>query len=184
MIKVERRYFEYLLRECGLNKARYKNLLVDFKDLFDVEYHAVLKRDETRIMDVMTLRKRFINYDREYGKGECDQNDYDDLIRNYCNVFELFCALAIRMDLEIVGTAGVNNSGMYVIDMIRNIGNGDIDVKNGAIRWVNRNFRSDGLGSPFPLRNCGGRDMRNVELWDQMQAYVRENIDENGDFVV
>lgn len=187
MKMVEMRYFKYLLRECGLNKMKFKPFFKDFGNLFEITYYAVMRRDETRIMDAIDLRNRFINFDISRKKGRFDQNDcdYDCFMCNDVNVFELLCALSIRMDLEIVGTPGSNRSGLYVVDMIKNIkADRSVDLNEAIIRWLNRDFRCDGFGSPFPLRHSGSRDMRKIELWDQMNAYIKENINENGDFLV
>lgn len=42
-------------------------------------------------------------------------------------------------------------------------------------RWLTRQFEPNGKGSPFPLRSPFHLDMRDVDIWGQMNAYALEN---------
>ena len=40
--------------------------------------------------------------------------------------------------------------------------------------WLNHNYRSNGVGSIFPLKEYLG-DCRNIDIWTQMNAWINEN---------
>ena len=134
--------------------------------------------DENRALDGENLRVRFF-----YESHTLDDN-YEEFLFEPCSVLEMLVALAFRMEKEYLmdwrpGTRDRTSERFWML--IDNLGTDDnwstkIDAKvqHYVEQFLDRDYRFDGAGGLFPLKNCH-EDQRNIEIWSQMQAYIMEN---------
>lgn len=167
-------YLEYLIWRCGLQKfAKYGKL---FEILHNIEFTYILDRDGNRHDDGADLRF-------DYNIPDCfNENLDEDFYSHWTSVLEMLIALAIKVDDEIIGDPSEEHPEEFFMKMIDNLGllkyKGNRYKEDNVIkiidRWLNREFDRDGNGSPFPIK-YNHRDQREVEIWDQMNAYISEN---------
>ncbi|QAY17179.1 hypothetical protein SEA_MADAMATO_61 [Streptomyces phage Madamato] len=166
-------YFEWLYRRVadpGIpdGPLTYWRVL---KVLFQKEFEAIVEYDENRLEDGKALRIRFLE----------DQGLPIDEDPNWiglgCSVLELMVGLAERLEFEADGT-----THYWFWVLMRNIGlDGYHDrrrlprarINNVLEDVIFRNYRPNGEGGFFPLRNPR-TDQRTTELWAQLSAYVLE----------
>lgn len=142
------------------NGRRY-NLLLN--KLYSEEFVVLVKRDDNRAYDGLNLREAYGCY-----------NDRP------CSLLEMLVALAGRFD----GNSGFDRDETYKFFwyMMKNIGLDYYDDNRYSEREVwgilkilqDRTYDFSGKGGLFPLK-YPKKDQRNVELWDQMQAWEIEN---------
>lgn len=138
-----------------------------------------LNMDKNRASDGLYLRTIF---DEETG------NDIRSVLESKkVSVLEVLIALSIRIEQDIMGE-GDNNFGKWFIEMLENLDlteyTDDIPYEDGEIldklgRFMYRRYGEDGIGSLFPLKNpeiCSEKFTK-LEIWNQMQYYLRENYD-------
>ena len=173
-------YYQWLLEHVDAYKEPYYNYSLLLHELHSIEYKWGLENDENRATDGVDLRKLYM-----------DENNIPDLFYKEginCSVLEMLVGLAIRCDNEIMYDGGPSRAGKLFWIMIENL---DLDrcsddqfnskyVHQQIDRWLSRDFKRNGRGSPFPLnvRNC--RDQRKVTIWKQMCGYLSEHF---GDYI-
>jgi len=143
------------------------------EELHNIDFKFVIERDESRLKDGLALRYDFFD-------------DYPNIsganFTKPCSVLEMLIGLAIRIDNEYIGDPGNPHPEYFFWDMIHNLGLDIYDndhfnkenVREKVQIWMNREFKSDGTGSIFKLKNVTF-DFRNVEIWQQAMAYLTEN---------
>lgn len=160
-------YKIYLLREYMIEDQQYSKLL---DRLFDTPFVAILSSDINRVDDGLYLRT-------EYPRR------ISEVLQEYpCSVLEVLIALAKRMDIEYVGTPGLDRTHDIFYLFLDNLGllyynnrrYREREVYDILDTWMRRKFLSNGEGSIFPLHRCI-RDQRNNSIWSQMQSYIIEN---------
>ena len=97
----------------------------------------------------------------------------------------MMVALSLRCDSDITGEPEIPHPETLFWEMISNL---DLDrftndsawkgeeVKELIDIWLDRKFRYDGSGSPFPIDNPSC-DQRKLEIWGQLNEYLIENYD-------
>lgn len=167
------KYFEWLYDM--MCKGRYVH--VSYRKLlgylYDTEFTFSIPRDANRAEDGIDLRRRCPGFeskeDARYLSGPC-------------NVLEMMVALAVRMEETIMDNASIGDRTAYWFwGMITNMGLGSMtdDVFDGAYvegtvqRFLNRDYKPDGKGGLFHIRNCEC-DLRDVEIWYQLCWYLDE----------
>lgn len=158
----------YLRKE----KSRYGKL---FERLHQIKFYTRIARDRNRMADGEDLRA-------DYCETMHDERSISRLKDHWCSVLEMMLGLSIRVDNELIGDPSVEHPEAFLMQMVHNLGLLKFrkkgfpmdDVRPIIERWLDRDFDYSGEGSPFPLKNAD-RDQRNVEIWDQMNAYVYEN---------
>lgn len=168
-------YLNYLIWIGGLTEiaSRYGRL---FEILHHIDFKWILDRDENREADGIGLRDDF---DLPHS---CTMQEDEAFFARYCSVFEMMLALAIKVDDEFIGDPAEEHPEEFFMEMIKNLGldkfKGErykkADVIKIVNRWLDREFDSNGVGSPFPIRRSN-QDQRKLEIWDQMNAYLNEN---------
>jgi len=96
-----------------------------------------------------------------------------------CTILEVLIALAKRIAFMTSDSAEEEDDvGYWFWRMIDNLGMTNKDEINEHILtiWMERRFKFNGEGSPFPLRKCD-KNQTNIEIWYQMQSYMNENYD-------
>lgn len=165
-------YGKWLIRVNKIYKTGYTNLL---DVLHEVDFQWVLPKDRNRAED--GLYKRLL-YEDEYKV---------DFQGRPCSVLEMLVSLANRVDSEYIGSPSDPRPDLFFWEMLENLSldhytnryfdrssHAEAEILDILKVWMGRDFRKNGVGSPFPLTN-DRRDQRKREIWDQMNAYLYEN---------
>lgn len=171
-VKVKKQYFDWM---CNLVcNDNYTSLL---HHLNSIDFTYTIAMDGNRAEDGVDLRYRF-GY-------EC--NIDDSIIATYLDdhpssVLEMMIALAFRSEEMIYGNVddhGPLNNMFWT--MIENLGLDAMTdhnynpkyVDEAIFEFLNREYKYNGEGGLFVVQNptC---DMRNVEIWCQMNWYLNE----------
>jgi hypothetical protein len=149
--------------------------------LHGINYIPIMKIDENRGNDGLQLRVDFMNIHGAYGSSTN---------RGPCTMLEFLVALASKMNFLVGEEDDPRRTEWYFWRLIRNLGlrkltdenwdlrHGEFFVEDAVDRVLNRHYESDGSGGLFPL-NCPFQDQRQVEIWNQMHAWLCENADLN-----
>ena len=138
-------------------------------------YRWSIFTDENRAADAIDLRYAFAD--------ECGfSGNMLNVLNGTVSIFEVMVALAVRCEQDITGEPGEDRPHRIFWSMIQNLGLDKFTdeafdqskVSYIVDIWLERRFDSNGVGSPFPLKNPS-KDQRTVELWNQMCEYVNEN---------
>jgi hypothetical protein len=164
------------------------------KLLFETDFRVVekCKADETQAVNGMELRRRYAeDIGKKLGKSDRDIDRIWKTIKGKCSVLELMIHLATRLD-EMTNEEEKPGSttGKFFNIMLRNLG--ILEAKKEQWNeilsiFLDRKYEADGSGGGlFPLKNwsCedGSKDQRDVSIWFQMNAWLNENLDEDGYF--
>lgn len=183
-INVKVRYRHWLVRKVDTNGdfsldeySKLMEVLFD-TDFFYFESDPYLKMDKNRVNDGLYLRTL---YDEETG------NDISGLlIDKKASVLEVLVGLSTRIEQDIMGE-GENNYGKWFMEMMDNLGLLYFDddhfledeIYELLERFMYRRYGSDGVGSLFPIKDpdiCS-ENFGKLEIWNQLQYYLRENYD-------
>ncbi|MFA6661451.1 MAG: hypothetical protein WCS56_00290 [Bacilli bacterium] len=139
--------------------------------LYRTEFVALVPNDGNRGLDGIRLRDK-------YGFPK---------VNTPCNLFEMFVALAIRCDEDILyspenGDRHVDWFWMMMTNLglnkFRDRSFGDAweyaDIEEVCEKFLSRDYGYDGIGGIFPLKNPK-KDQRNVEIWYQLSSYLLEH---------
>lgn len=128
--------------------------------------------DENRAIDGMDLRYR-------YGK------ELVLLLKDKpCSILEMMVALCVRCEETImVDVSYGDRTSKWFWTMIGNLNLADMDDNNFNIRFINhrlkifltRQYMKNGQGGLFTVKRTN-EDIRNLEIWYQMCAYLNEII--------
>lgn len=168
---LESEYFEWLCEQITPRRPSktYDEL---YELLWTTEFIPFVSNDENRVGDSVELWVEFFRY-----KGL--EVQYEHIAGERCSVLELIIALSRRLAFQAGG-----EQEKWAFQLITNLGldhlSGQI-TRNHLIRaqqvlddFIWRNYKPDGVGGLFPLRNPR-EDQTKVEIWYQMHAYIEEN---------
>lgn len=166
-------YFDWM---CHLVTSKdsisYRKL---FTHLHRTEFYAVMIQDDSRIADGRNLRYRF-GYDCKIPNKTIEE--CLDTSRT-CSVLELLVALALRVEEQIMWDSDLGDRiGQWFWQMLVNLGLGGMnddrydrdEVDDILKRFINRQYSANGRGGLFIVEGKG--DMRDVEIWYQMNAWL------------
>ena len=191
--EIRHAYFMYLCDLVGLNGWD-NNMNLDMKNghmtyfllanaLHSKDFIPIVMNDDNRAAWGMNLRKNFASYSSAFDNYEC-------IDRPFCSFLEMFVALAINIDQDIMASPydDLDRSADWFWVMMHNLGFDEfvdthwdgkacifVDEKLNDLN--KRNIGEDGSGGIFPLRNPQ-KDQRTTEIWYQMNAFFVENYDE------
>lgn len=142
----------------------YENLMIA---MHEKPFTVKVRNDENRVKDVRYLREKF------GGPVNADPS-----------CLEIFICLARDMEDILYDDRHGNRMDEWFWLMMENMGltyftNPNFDeekVKKILDIFVERKYKTNGEGGPFPLRRPP-TSMRRAELWYQMNWYVNENFD-------
>lgn len=169
------RYLDFLIRECYLEEiafevAPYRIL----ESLHRIPYRWSIAKDENRAEDGKAYRSKFLK------TVKASREDIDEFLSMECSVLEMLIGLAIRIDFDYIGDPGNPHPDMFFLEMLRNLGI-ELNRRSKPNRyqkkidvWLDRQYRRDGVGGIFPVYS-DPRDQRELETWEQMNAYLFQN---------
>lgn len=144
--------------------------------LHNIEFTYVMPQDRNRAEDGLDLRYKFA-VSQGYKSSA-------DLVVNYlggsCSVLEMMVALAIYCEESLMDDPRLGDrTGQWFWEMITNLGLGamynshfDREFVDEVIgRFLNRDYRPDGKGGLFRVRDPGP-DMRDMEIIAQLYRYL------------
>lgn len=138
--------------------------------MYETDYFWTVSHDENRSADGLELREEF---ETNWG-GFCEKS-------GPASVLEVLLALSIRCENVIMYDPDEGNrTGIWFWEMIENLGLSSMDdwgfnyEEFEDIMWtfLNRKYDRDGYGGPFYIAGFD-RDMRKIELWYQMNFYMK-----------
>lgn len=167
-------YFDWLLKRLNLRKRGYSDLLYL---LFDTPFRVILDRDVNRLKDGEYLRNRFF----------IDIGVSGDFMDHPVSVLEVLLALSERIENEYIGNPSDPRPDIIFWEMLCNLGLDYAGFEDNRIKYptnlrrfhdiidtfLDREYDFYGKGGLFPLKSVSF-DQRDVEIWDQMQAYLSE----------
>lgn len=187
------KYFDYL-KSVLCAPYEYSELLNIFhNEIFYVNKELpTAEMDENRIADGLALRDEYAahGYDPSTDLHPLDY-ELPRTPNGTCTFLEFFAALARRMENDILydPTKG-NRTWNWAAQMLANMGlSGSwclnpidprkyYDVQRAIFRVIDRAYEPSGEGGLFWIRNTvrfSALDLRELEIWDQMKYYIREN---------
>ena len=172
-------YYQWLLDKIDGHMPPYYDYSLLLQELHSIEFTYGIEMDENRAYDGVKLRWTYI-----------DEMNIPDIFYKEgipCSVLEMLIALSLRCDESIMYEEGVKRPSKWFWIMIENLDlmrctddNFNTDYVHQQIKkWLNRDFKRNGKGSPFPLKT-DARDQRKVDIWLQMCGYLSENYYQNG----
>lgn len=175
--EIENQYFRWL---CGIINTE-DDIVYNFNrllgKLFNTDFYYILNMDSNRETDGIDLRYRF---GRENGYKDYEISSYLD--DHPCSVLEMMVALSIRCENQFAYDPEYGDrTAEWFWKMIKSLGLEDQtdDYYVGAVvenileRFLSRNFKKNGQGGLFTIRNSS-KNMRNIDIWYQMCAYLNE----------
>lgn len=168
-------YFDWLIRRLDLRKRGYNELLYL---LFETPFRVIIERDNNRLEDGKYLRNHFF----------LDIGVDGDFMEHPVSVLEVLVALSERIENEYIGNPSDPRPDIIFWEMICNLGLDGARFSDGRVKnpsnlrefdriidtFLDREYDFYGNGSIFPVKNVNF-DVKNMELWEQMQAYLSEN---------
>lgn len=153
------------LRSLVGNRSDYMFLI---KKLDSMKFEWIFALDENRAAGGINLR----------GKYAFETNTFEEDIRTGpCTVLEMLIGLAGQMedqlgcDIETWFWKLISN---LCLDQFDDDDYDDRGVEFLINTWLHREYRKNGAGSLFPLKDYPG-DCRNLDIWSQMNAWINEN---------
>ncbi|MCB7359588.1 hypothetical protein [Flavonifractor plautii] len=175
------RYFDWMYQlvvDDRYSKQSYRKL---FFKLHGTEFTYTIPMDGNRAEDGIDLRYRF-------GR----ENHYSDsMIASYldntpCSILEMMIALSLRCEEHIMDNPDAGNrTGQWFWNMLVSLGLGSMDdtefdrdyVDMVLKRFLARDYQRNGRGGLFTVYDPR-QDMRSMEIWYQLNCYLREIIRE------
>ena len=177
--KINEQYFDWMYSlACGSCRISYQKLL---RHLHKRDFTYTIEMDGNREADGIDLRYRFA-YEFNYGRPMIATY----LDNKQCSVLEMMVALAFRCEERIMADADIGDrTSQWFFGMITNLGlkymtdaNFNEEFTDKVIdRLLNREYERNGEGGLFKVEPCV-RDMRNVDIWYQMQFYLNRKEEE------
>ena len=170
-------YLMWLYEMVGPAKP-YRTYKCLISELHSIRFQPVLlEMDSNRANDGLRLRVDFME---EHGPLGSSSD------RGQCTMLELIIGIAKRMDFLMATDENGRNIHYYFWKMIENLGlvkleddsyyrlNGSFFVLEACNRVIFRNHDANGKGGLFPVKRPR-EDMRNLDIWYQMQAWLSEH---------
>lgn len=172
MPKKTNEYFKWL---CGLVKEPDRISQGVLKPFFETEFYEIIPNDINRAEDGLYLRNEFRSPDGTYPLGMTP-----------CSVLEMMVGLSRHMGEMASAVGELERPSYWFWMMMDNLGlteyvmlpflEDDVEVVQDIVNaMVDRDYRNNGVGGLFPLRNPPGNQVT-TELWYQMQHWLEENI--------
>jgi hypothetical protein len=136
-----------------------------FAAAWNTPYEYFVPNDDNRAQDGLDLRGRF-------------ERETSITLPNLgkCTMLEFLVALSIRMNETVFDFEDPDQVSDWFWELIENLEVDRFDLEEIFQRLNGRKYDYDGgNGGLFPLENPR-EDQREIEVWYQMMAYLRENL--------
>ena len=173
--ELKERYFNWMYHTViQMHRASYRKLL---RRLNEIPFIYILPMDENRKIDGIDLRYHFGRME-----GISEKDIVNGLDNEECSVLEMMVALAIHCEEDVMDDpAAGNRTPRWFMEMIGNLGLIGMDdlhfnreyVDSRIDIFLHRRYSPDGKGGLFHLNHCT-EDLRNVQIWYQMNWYLNE----------
>jgi len=179
--KLWEEYMDWMLRDLKFNKKGYYKLLLHLH-LVPFEWSMVAPFDENRAMDGV--------YNRYYFFRDIGLKDGD--FKNPCSVLEMLYSFAVRVGREWIGYDKSDMEDHFDrifwlflcnlgLDKYDDSSFDEENVNYILHRWLKREYKDDGRGSLFPLKEAK-IGYKNLEIFKQMNIFMKQfNIKSTGD---
>ena len=171
-------YFRWLYkRVCGDWEPRNLSFRKLLTFLLQSEFHPDNEMDANRAVDGTDLRYRFAR------ENDISYELVNTWLTGSCSMLEMMVALALRCEEYIMEDPEAGNRvGQWFWNMVVSLGLAAMDdnrfhesrAKFVIERFHRRDYQPNGAGSLFTLQNPK-EDMRTLDIWYQMMAYLNEN---------
>lgn len=167
-------YFKWLYRQVAVDAESNepsRTYWRIFRKLHTKEFFWLIPNDDNRIEDGRNLRLEFL-----------EDSDIHDLDPGWldlgCSMLELMIGLSRRLSFQAEGEPYA-----WFWELMENLGLEEFNdnryleedvVEEILDQVITRTYTRTGRGGLFPLRRPNG-DQRDIELWHQLDSYVREN---------
>ena len=174
--KIQDLYFDWMGKlaiDDDKIREKYSNLLFS---LASTTFYFTIPLDENRYKDGIELRYRF---GAENGLSAEYVQEYLDF--NKCSVLEMMVALCLKCEEQITYDPDKGSQlSDWFLEMLESLGLDGMDDDNFDQNYVdykiekllNREYKPNGEGSLFTIYPSSGRDMRKVEIWNQMCLFL------------
>lgn len=175
-------YFCWLYNKVA-GKKLYTNLASYLHNRW--EFRWTVDYDENRQGDGYQLREDWV----ELNKASLRPKERREILAEPVSVFEVLVALTLRLNFDMYDSRTGDQVPRWFNELIENLGLSHLDDDNwpdGIVShrevdsvmtvWLDRTYEPNGEGSCFPLSYPRpDMDMRTVELWYQMMAYMDDH---------
>ena len=172
--QIKKEYFAHLVEEvCDKNHHK-----VDYIPLLDllnsIPFDCAIQEDHSRVADGAFLRKKWL-VDEGW-------SDYMYVFEDTeVTVLEVLVALAERIEYQVGNIMLGNHTADRFWELLDNLDiskySADnykpLNIREKVTVWMERKFKSDGKGSPFPVKHPE-KDLRTRDMWGQMGEYLME----------
>lgn len=185
-IEVKNRYYEWLLETIGWKDGIWqgKSYRMLLRHLFNTEFWPSYPLDSNRAEDGMDLRYRY-GYETRLEKEE---------IRMYldyrpCSMLEMMVSLCKKCEESLMyRPEDGDRTGNWFFDMVCSLGLADMNDENFREhtvdhileQFMDHRYKANGRGGLYTIQHSG-IDMRRLQIWDQMNEYLNEILDERGE---
>lgn len=181
--QIETRYFDWLYEiVCGKWEPRNLSFHSLLAFLYDKQFVPDNEMDCNRAVDGENLRDRFLDQQNDISAKDM-RAVTETFLRKPCSMLEMMVALALRCEETIMEDADAGNrTGQWFWNMVVSLGLAAMDdnrfhqsrAEFVIERFHRRDYQPNGAGSLFTLQNPKD-DMRTLDIWYQMMAYLNEN---------
>lgn len=177
---VEDLYFKWLSTLVFPNEKIQEDYSELLNFLYETQYiwDPSAPLDENRYIDGINLRESFA-YKLKIPKGIVSES-----IQGPCSILEMICALGIRIDNDIMANyyTGYDHGYFWIQKMLKSLNilqynnpNWDRSIVEDKIcAFLQKRYSDDGFGGLFYIPKSE-KDMRSLNIWDQMCYYICKN---------
>lgn len=170
--EMEKLYFDWIknLISNDVEASDYEKLL---SFLNDIPFSYIIPMDDNRISDGIDLRYRF-GYETDIPYAQIAT--YLDI--KSASLLEVMVALSLRIEEQFINGDDVGRWFWIMIDNLGLIEYKDLYFDKAKVdriikKFMERDYNKNGSGGLF-ITNDITKDMRNIEIWDQMHLYLNE----------
>jgi hypothetical protein len=176
-------YFAWLAHDAFSDESERDEYSGVLRVLHDIPFYWTIWSDENRAGDAMSFRQSdFLSF--QHGLDHLDQEWLSNWASASPSVLEVLLAIARRWTFYFEGEVPYYFGHLFLnLRLDRFPGRILPTQMHENIRlmmdnWMSRQFCEDGRGSPFPIKDLIARgvfDMRQLDIWSQMNAYSAEH---------
>lgn len=160
---VDTEYYQWLLDQIDYYEGDGFDEALEI--MFETPFEWDIPNDDNRAEDGIGLRAIFMEEENWHT---------EPLFEKECNTLEMFVALAMRIENDIMWDGETDRTSEWFWIMIRNMGIKRGDLPGYVYGKLEDFMHHRGGVTPFPLREKGKKA---CEIWFQAQQYLMEKYD-------